>query len=301
MNERLKFIRKSVGLNQEEMAGRLGVNNSTLRNYETGRSNPVKIVEKLTEIFNVNPTWFMTGSGLPFLTEQVMELREPELGYNKKVRLADQIKKARISAGITQADAAKLAGCNRVTYSRYESGASIPSDVFLPNLARALNTTVEWLLTGEQKEPKFIPINSSQILTLPMTSFSSISKIDLSPYFDDPSKYSGPTYSILPQPEFDYSKAVVISVEGSSMAPRYPSGSRVVAVPVPESHIQFIHGVHGIVLKSDIFFLKRVISNDGKTIVIRSDSVSSPDDRKIQISDIRIVWKVLHIAFSPAE
>lgn len=73
MNERLKSIRKILGLTQQEFADRLGVKRNTVATYEVGKSNPSDAaVLLICREFNVNETWLRTGEGEMFeeLTEQ---------------------------------------------------------------------------------------------------------------------------------------------------------------------------------------------------------------------------------------
>ena len=67
MGERLKLIRKSLGLTQEQLAQRLGVGKTALSMIETGKarlSNRNRNI--LIQDLNVNPTWLETGKGQIF-------------------------------------------------------------------------------------------------------------------------------------------------------------------------------------------------------------------------------------------
>ena len=67
MQERLKQIRKRLGLTQQEFALRLGVSRNNIATYETGKSNIGEAVIKLIcREFNVNETWLRTGDGEMF-------------------------------------------------------------------------------------------------------------------------------------------------------------------------------------------------------------------------------------------
>lgn len=68
MNARLKKLRKSLGLNQEEMAAALGVGQSTYSQFETG-AKPIRsvYVEVLRSMYNANPDWLYTGEGDMFI------------------------------------------------------------------------------------------------------------------------------------------------------------------------------------------------------------------------------------------
>lgn len=67
MGQRLKLIRKTLGLTQEQLAQRLGVGKTALSMIETGKarlSNRNKNI--LVQEFNVSPEWLETGEGEMF-------------------------------------------------------------------------------------------------------------------------------------------------------------------------------------------------------------------------------------------
>lgn len=68
MNERIKELRKSLGLTQEKFANRIGIKRNTLANYEIGRNEPIDgIVFSICREFNVNEEWLRTGEGEMFI------------------------------------------------------------------------------------------------------------------------------------------------------------------------------------------------------------------------------------------
>ena len=46
MKERIKALRKTLGLTQQEFADRVGLKRNSLANYETGRNTPMDAVMK---------------------------------------------------------------------------------------------------------------------------------------------------------------------------------------------------------------------------------------------------------------
>ena len=70
MNERVKLIRKKLGMTQEQLAQRLGIGKAALSMIETGKTrlssrNRNIMVQEL----NVNPEWLGTGRGEMFNAE----------------------------------------------------------------------------------------------------------------------------------------------------------------------------------------------------------------------------------------
>ncbi len=67
-------------------------------------------------------------------------------------RVSDQIVRARIRVGMTQADLARKAGTQQSGIARAESGATLPSLAFLQRLAEAMGTHLI--------EPRFVDVRA---------------------------------------------------------------------------------------------------------------------------------------------
>lgn len=68
MKERLKQLRKTLDLTQQEFADKLKVPRNTIGGYEVGKSNPSDAaVNNICNIFNVNEEWLRTGKGDMFI------------------------------------------------------------------------------------------------------------------------------------------------------------------------------------------------------------------------------------------
>ncbi len=64
MGERVKLIRKALGMTQEQLAQRLGVGKTALSMIETGKARlSSRNRNILIQDLNVNPTWLETGKG----------------------------------------------------------------------------------------------------------------------------------------------------------------------------------------------------------------------------------------------
>lgn len=60
MQERLKSLRKEIGLTQAEMAKKVGVTSSAYGFWERGRNEPdLKMIAKLAEIFDVSTDYLL--------------------------------------------------------------------------------------------------------------------------------------------------------------------------------------------------------------------------------------------------
>lgn len=68
MNERLKKLRKTLDLTQQEFADKIGSVQNTITGYESGRRNPSDpIINNICKTFNVNENWLRTGEGEMFI------------------------------------------------------------------------------------------------------------------------------------------------------------------------------------------------------------------------------------------
>lgn len=63
IGKKIKILRKTRGLTQEQLAEKLGCKRATISNYEIGRRNPqnVKELEKLAEALGVTLEYFGFG------------------------------------------------------------------------------------------------------------------------------------------------------------------------------------------------------------------------------------------------
>ncbi len=68
MKDRLKQLRKELGLTQQEFSDQIGIKRNTFSQYENGRNEPIDAVIKLIcGKFNVNEDWLRTGEGEMFV------------------------------------------------------------------------------------------------------------------------------------------------------------------------------------------------------------------------------------------
>ena len=67
--------------------------------------------------------------------------------------LGDRIARLRKAAGMNQAELAEKIGVSTSAIGMYEQGRREPSCALLVSLARALNTSLQYLLTGAEEAP----------------------------------------------------------------------------------------------------------------------------------------------------
>ena len=73
MNERIRLLRKELGLTQSDFGNKIGVKQGTVAGYESGARTPLDaVVSSICREFDVNEEWLRTGEGEMFeqMTEQ---------------------------------------------------------------------------------------------------------------------------------------------------------------------------------------------------------------------------------------
>ena len=80
INERIKQLRKSLGLSQAEFGKNIGVSRDVINNLDRSESavepKPL-MIEHICSVYNVNPNWLMHGDGEMFRERTVeVELQE---------------------------------------------------------------------------------------------------------------------------------------------------------------------------------------------------------------------------------
>lgn len=138
MKERLKQLRKTLDLTQQEFANKLGSTRDNIGGYETGRRNPsAAVISLICTKFNVDETWLKTGEGNMFTEE------------NFYPQLKDRIKAIRKGHKMTQIEFGSKIGIKGNTVTNYETGLRNPSDAIIKSICREFNTNEHWLRTGE--------------------------------------------------------------------------------------------------------------------------------------------------------
>lgn len=67
VNERIKELRKALGLTQQKFADKIGVKQNTVAQYEMGRNQPIDtVIALICREFNVNEDWLRYGEGEMF-------------------------------------------------------------------------------------------------------------------------------------------------------------------------------------------------------------------------------------------
>lgn len=64
VNERIKFLRKTIGLSQRDFGAKLGVGDTAISKLEKGERNLTdQMIKSICREFNVNYAWLLEGKG----------------------------------------------------------------------------------------------------------------------------------------------------------------------------------------------------------------------------------------------
>ena len=97
MQDRIKKLRKALGLTQQEFADRIHVKNNTISNYESGsRSLSDAMIASICREFSVSEVWLRSGEGSMFvslgrmaeITRRVAQMAGEDNPFKEKLILA---------------------------------------------------------------------------------------------------------------------------------------------------------------------------------------------------------------------
>ncbi len=87
MEERIKLLRKELGLNQTDFGNRIGVKQSTITGYETGIRAPLdSVIISICREFDVNEEWLRYGKGEMFIE---LDRDEEIVAWSSKITRSD--------------------------------------------------------------------------------------------------------------------------------------------------------------------------------------------------------------------
>jgi len=218
-----------------------------------------------------------------------------------------RLTKLREHVDMTLREVGDAIGKSHQTVHRYESddAAGIRRTVLL-KLAELYKTTPEYIETGQHPKPPvpgphdtvaFVNMDELEFIELPFIVPAAYGSFINSCHEKNYGDFD--TVRIIKQPGTDYKGAVVVEIRGNSMAPRYPERSCHVVRPVSDGNWQHALGVHAISLRSEMFLIKRIVSNLNGVLKLRSDA--NQEEMEIQLGDINCMWKVGESSYMPAE
>lgn len=137
-------LRKEQGLNQKELAKKIGVSRSALSLYEIDRREPdLETVKKIASLFGVTTDYLLGAEGDAMGTEENTNEVAKRIGRNLKV----------LRESTTQRELAPLLGVTPSAVCMWESGRREPDIETLVHIAKLFEVTLDDLVLKELTPP----------------------------------------------------------------------------------------------------------------------------------------------------
>lgn len=148
-------LRKEQGLNQKELAKKIGVSRSALSLYEIDRREPdLETVKKIASLFGVTTDYLLGAEGDAMGTEENTNEVAKRIGRNLKV----------LRESTTQRELAPLLGVTPSAVGMWESGRREPDIETLVHIAKLFEVTLDDLVMKELTPP--IPLYVQNMIYL---------------------------------------------------------------------------------------------------------------------------------------
>lgn len=136
---RIKSVREELELTQEEISSRIGCKRSTYSLWEINKNTiPLYYLNKLSNEYNINIDYLAGLSD------------EKKIFFNKtdidKKILGQRIREARKAINYTQEKIAKKLNTTHSVISAYESGKTAVPTLFMIEIAKITNNSLNWFL-----------------------------------------------------------------------------------------------------------------------------------------------------------
>ena len=139
-HEKLKVLRKTKGLTQQEVADLVHVDRVRITNWENGKREPnFENLSMLACIFDVSID-FLLSEYLEISKEAYLKLKE-----EKKNLFSVRLKELRLKKGLTQTELGEKVGVKQSTFTNWENGKREPSFENLVKLADLLEVSLDSL------------------------------------------------------------------------------------------------------------------------------------------------------------
>ena len=137
--ERLKDIREELEMTQDEMAKSLECTRSAYSLWEINKNTiPLYYLNKFCNLYNINIDYLVNLSD-----EKIINFKKNEIN---KIELGTKIKEARKSINYTQEKMAEKLNTTHSVISAYESGKTKVPTLFLIEIAKITNNSLNWFL-----------------------------------------------------------------------------------------------------------------------------------------------------------
>ncbi len=141
--KKIKDIREELELTQEEISKVLGCTRTAYSLWEINKNTiPLYYLNKLSNEYNINIDYLVDLSNEKYIKFDKVEI--------DKVKLGKKIREARKSINYTQEKLASKLNTTHSVISAYESGKTTVSTLFIIEIAKLTNKSLNWLLNKTQ-------------------------------------------------------------------------------------------------------------------------------------------------------
>ncbi|MBS7782419.1 MULTISPECIES: XRE family transcriptional regulator [Providencia] len=220
--------------------------------------------------------------------------------------ISERVKNKRMILGLTQSELADTVGTTQQSIEQLESGKT-KRPRFLPELAKALNCTVEWLITGQEKKSDILLPESDWGGVEPWDSKTPLEADEVEvPFYKDIEfacgngncvdidyngfklRFAKSTLRRIGAPT-DGSTIACFPASGDSMEPVIPNNA---AVAIDTSNKKIIDGKVYAIDQDGLKRLKMLYRKPGGKLIIRSYNREEYEDEEADESSVIIIGRM---------
>ena len=141
--ERIREAREKIDMTQDELAQKAGYKSrSSINKIEKSRELPLQKAKAIADALDCTPGYIMGWEKEHDVCEK------SESTYDTGIY--ERYRELRNSQGLRDADIARMTNITQSTLSDWKNRKSMPNALKMVAIAHSLNTSVEYLITGEQ-------------------------------------------------------------------------------------------------------------------------------------------------------
>ncbi len=137
--DKIKYLRDELEITQEEISNVLGCTRTAYSLWEINKNTiPLYYLNKISNVYNINIDYLVDLSNKKYVNFKKVEI--------DKVKLGKRLREARKSINYTQEKLASKLNTTHSVISSYESGKSTVSTLFIIEIAKITNKSLNWFL-----------------------------------------------------------------------------------------------------------------------------------------------------------
>lgn len=148
---RIQIARENLDMSEDDLANKLNTYSDHISDWECGITEPsASVVIPLANALKCDPVWLLTGN--PVDVKAASPATPAPVNVMKGADLANigvRINNRRNQIMMSVDNLAEKIDTSGAMIREWETGKAIPHSDYYDRLAKALNTTVTWLMTGK--------------------------------------------------------------------------------------------------------------------------------------------------------